>query len=132
MHKEVPLGAAARVATGLILLFAAFACTATTAEAARARTSFDGWWDLVFVTRAGDCDPAYNFTVNITNGIVTHPNLVRFRGRVAPSGLVRASVTVMDKFATGSGRLSKTSGRGVWSGRSGNARCSGHWTARRK
>jgi len=98
---------------------------------ARARSAYDGSWDLVFVTQRGACDPTYNFTVNITNGVVTHPNLVRFRGYVARSGAVRAAVTVRDKHASGSGRLSTNSGRGAWSGYSGNARCSGYWSAQR-
>ena len=112
--------------------FAAIAtCSFMWTTSAMAAGSFDGSWDLVFVTRAGACDPTYDFTVNITNGIVTHPNLVRFRGRVAPSGSVRASVAVQDKFASGSGRLSRVSGRGTWSGYSGDSRCSGYWTAQR-
>ncbi|WP_225716031.1 hypothetical protein [Bradyrhizobium semiaridum] len=98
---------------------------------ANARSAFDGSWDLVFVTRSGDCDPSYNFTVNISNGVVTHPNLVKFRGYVARSGAVRASVTVHEKHATGSGRLSATAGRGTWRGYSGSAQCAGYWTAQR-
>lgn len=98
---------------------------------ANARSAYDGSWDLVFVTQRGACDPAYNFTVNISNGVVTHPNLVKFRGHVAKSGAVRASVTVQDKYASGSGRLSTASGRGTWRGYAGNARCSGYWTAQR-
>jgi hypothetical protein len=101
------------------------------ASTAHARSAYDGSWDLAFVTQRGACDPVYNFTVNISNGVVTHPNLVRFRGYVARSGAVRASVTVQDKYASGSGRLSGTSGRGTWSGYAGNARCSGYWTAQR-
>jgi hypothetical protein len=83
------------------------------------------------VTQKGACDASYNFTVNINNGIVTHPNLVRFKGFVSKSGSVRASVTVQDKYASGTGRLSGSSGGGKWSGSSGSARCSGYWTARR-
>lgn len=98
---------------------------------AQARSAYDGSWNLLFVTQRGNCDPAYNFTVNIVDGIVTHPNLVKFRGYVARSGAVRASVTVHEKYASGSGRLSSSSGRGTWSGYSGNARCSGYWTAQR-
>ncbi|MEA2884686.1 MAG: hypothetical protein QOH32_3942 [Bradyrhizobium sp.] len=101
------------------------------APAAHARSAYDGSWDLAFVTQAGACDAGYNFTVNISDGVVTHPNLVRFRGYVAKSGSVRASVTVQDKFASGTGRLSGTSGRGRWSGHTGSARCSGYWTAQR-
>jgi hypothetical protein len=98
---------------------------------ANAAASFDGAWDLLFVTQRGACDPTYNFTVNISNGIVTHPNLVRFHGIVARSGAVRASVTVEDKYASGSGRLSGVSGRGAWAGYSGQARCVGYWTAQK-
>jgi len=106
-------------------------CLVALASAAQARSAYDGSWDLIFVTQRGACDATYNFSVNITNGIVTHPNLVRFRGTVARSGAVRASVTVQDKFASGSGRLSSNSGRGTWSGYSGSSRCSGYWTAQR-
>jgi hypothetical protein len=98
---------------------------------AHARSAYDGSWDLAFVTQRGACDPSYNFTVNVSDGIVTHPNLVRFRGYIAKSGSVHASVTVQDKFASGTGRLFGTSGRGRWSGYAGSARCSGYWTAQR-
>lgn len=106
-------------------------CLAALASSAQARSPFDGSWDLLFVTQRGACDATYDFSVNINDGIVTHPNLVRFRGYVARSGAVRASVTVHDKYAAGSGRLSINSGRGTWRGHSGSDRCSGYWTAQR-
>src|SRR5215207_5360009 len=81
------------------------------ASAAHARAAYDGSWDLVFVTQRGACDSTYNFTVNISDGLVTRPNLVKFRGYVARSGAVRASVSVPDKYASGSGRLSAAAGR---------------------
>jgi hypothetical protein len=34
------------------------------ATAAEARTSYDGPWNLTFVTQRGSCDPIYNFSVN--------------------------------------------------------------------
>ena len=55
------------------ICFVALACSA------HARSAYDGSWNLVFVTQRGACDPAYNFTVNVSNGVVTHPNLVKFR-----------------------------------------------------
>jgi hypothetical protein len=113
-----------------ICITAALLSAASVAPAA-ARSAYDGPWSLDFVTRSGPCDQTYHFDVNINNGIVTHPNLVRFRGRVAPSGAVRASVAVQDKFAAGAGRLTMTSGRGSWSGQSGGERCTGYWTAQR-
>ena len=101
------------------------------ATAAEARTSYDGAWYLVFVTQRGSCDATYNFSVNINDGIVTHPNLVKFSGHVGKSGAVRASVTVHDKYASGSGRLTRDAGSGTWSGHADGARCSGYWTAQR-
>ena len=99
--------------------------------AAFAGSKYDGAWSLVFVTQRGECDPSYSFDVNIAHGIVSHPNLVRFTGRVGANGLVHASVTVQDKYAAGSGKLTKTAGQGTWKGRSGTARCSGYWTAQK-
>jgi len=113
------------------LLMIAAACSASLASVAQARSAYDGSWDLVFVTQSGACDRSYNFTVNVSDGIVSHPNLVKFRGYVARSGAVHASVAVHDKYASGSGKLAGTGGRGRWSGRAGSSPCSGYWTAQR-
>jgi hypothetical protein len=99
--------------------------------AAMATSAFDGSWHLAFITQRGACDPSYDFAVNISNGVVSHPNLLKFKGRVARSGSVHASVSVGEKYASGSGRLTGWLGRGVWSGRSGNARCAGYWIAQK-
>ena len=109
----------------------AFVMTAATFDIAGAGTAYDGSWSLSIVTQRGGCDPSYNFQVRVTNGIVSHANLVRLRGRVSSGGVARVSVSVMDKHASGSGKLSRTSGRGRWSGYSGGDRCSGYWTAQR-
>jgi len=105
-------------------------CLASVVPANAAVTKYDGAWNLQFVTQRGSCD-TYNFTVNVNNGLVTHPNLVRFHGRVLNSGAVNASVIVMDKSASGSGRLTAAAGRGTWSGYSGQTRCGGYWTAQK-
>ena len=105
--------------------------SASSMAAATGQSAYDGAWSLNFVTQRGACDPNYNFDVNISNGIVSHPNLVKLRGRVTASGLVRASITVQDKHAAGSGRLIESHGRGNWKGQAGNAECSGYWTAQR-
>ena len=76
-------------------------------QVSMAASAYDGAWDLIFVTRTGACDPTYNFGVNIKEGFISHPNLVRFQGKVARSGQVRASVTVQDKYASGVGRTLK-------------------------
>lgn len=123
MRRTLALGALATL--GLI------ASQPASARTARSASAYDGAWHLSFQTRAGACDPSYEFDVTIMRGVITHPNLVRFRGSVSPNGAARASVAVQDKTAAGSGRLSLTSGRGYWSGYSGSSRCSGFWTAQR-
>ena len=108
-----------------------FAVAAAAVGSAAARSAYDGSWSLIFYTQRGACEATYHFGVQISNGIVTHPNLVKFRGRVSPNRAVRASVSVPGKYASGSGRLTRTAGRGRWAGRSGRDRCSGYWTAQR-
>ena len=61
-----------------LLFCATIAGSLAVTSVAQARSAYDGSWDLVFVTQRGACDPNYNFSVNVTNGVVTHPNLVRF------------------------------------------------------
>ena len=114
------------VRTGLLALVAA----ASTASLARAATPYDGRWSLSITTTRGACD-AYNFPVDIQNGRVSFPGLVRANGRVTGKGNVRVFVAAMDKSASGSGRLTPSYGSGSWSGRSGDDRCSGRWTAQR-
>lgn len=60
-----------------------------------------------------------------------HPSLREVQGYVARSGAVRALVTVPEEYASGSGKLSGTTGRGAWSAHSGNAGCAGVWSAHR-
>jgi len=71
---------AARQTTALGMAVLALCASANIAFAA---SQFDGGWNLLFVTQYGACDPTYNFSVQIGNGIVFHSNLPRLRGRVA-------------------------------------------------
>lgn len=108
----------------------AIVATTATSGIATARTVYDGAWSLSIVTQRGACD-RYNFPVQISNGNVTFPGLVRAGGRVSRKGGVHVTVAAMGKSASGSGRLTLGSGSGRWTGRSGNDRCSGTWTAQR-
>src|SRR5665213_2634408 len=83
---------------------------------AQARSAYDGAWSLTINTQRGTCDPSYYFQVQIANGVVSHANLVNLRGRVAPSGFVRVSVSAGGKTADGAGRLSRIAGGGRWTG----------------
>jgi len=68
----------------------ALAVTASTAGVAAAGTPYDGRWSLSIVTQHGACD-TYNFPVNIANGAVTFPGLVKASGRVTAKGGVRVA-----------------------------------------
>ncbi len=74
------------------------ACLIAPASVAHARSAYDGSWDLVFVTQRGACDPTYNFTVNVSDGIVTHPNLVRFQR-------IRGEIRFGPRVSDGSGQI---------------------------
>ena len=108
----------------------ALVAVASTASFANAGTPYDGRWSLSIMTTHGACD-AYNFPVEIANGNVSFPGLVKASGRVTGKGSVRVFVSAMGKSANGSGKLSMSSGSGSWSGKSGDDRCSGRWTAQR-
>ena len=112
----------------LLALLAGWLLLGTVAEA---RSTYDGQWNITFVTQSGDCNPTYNYSVNIENGVITSPMAETFRGSVSTAGAVRASVAVQDKRASGSGKLTGVRGRGSWTGYSGNQRCAGAWTAER-
>jgi hypothetical protein len=113
----------------LLAILAGCACQllATAANAG----PYDGQWNITFVTQSGDCSPTYYYTVNIENGVITQASVPNFRGGVTGAGAVRASVTMQDQRATGSGKLAGASGRGTWNGFSGTQRCAGVWTAKR-
>ena len=108
----------------------AFVIAAPAFGTAAAGTRYDGRWSLSIMTTRGACD-TYNFPVDIINGRVSFPNLVRANGRVTGKGNVRVYVAAMGKWASGSGRLTTSYGSGHWTGRSGEDRCSGRWVAQR-
>jgi hypothetical protein len=114
------------IRSGLLALVA----MASTVGFAKAGTRYDGRWSLSITTMRGSCD-TYNFAVDIINGRVSVPNLVKANGRVTGKGDVRVFVSAMGKSASGSGRLTTSYGSGRWSGGAGEDRCSGSWTARR-
>jgi hypothetical protein len=116
---------------GFALLIAAAAVGSTGASSAA--TPFDGRWSVVIQTTRGNCEQAYRYGLNIVNGNVTYDGSGGFdvRGHVAGNGAVRVRVSSGRSFADGNGRLSRSSGSGVWKG-VGNGVCSGRWFAERR
>jgi hypothetical protein len=111
----------------------AFVITAPALNMTAASTVYDGSWSLSVVTNRGSCAPSYQFEIQIRNGVINYQGPASVNGRVSSGGEVRVSVSSEGNRASGSGKLSRTSGRGTWSGRSttsGEA-CSGHWSAHR-
>jgi hypothetical protein len=108
-------------------------CVASLPTTAPARTPYDGSWSVLIVTQRGTCDRAYRYGVTISDGVVRYDGgVVNLSGRVASSGAVRVTVSSGSAYANGTGRLSRNSGRGSWSGRSGSDGCSGYWEAERR
>ena len=105
---------------------------ATAADTAYARTSFDGPWNVQITTQRGACDSGSSFGVQIRDGAVFGYGGFDVRGRVAGNGAVQVRVSSGDQSASGSGRLSATSGGGTWRGAGSRGTCSGRWFASRR
>ena len=109
----------------------AFVMAVATFHIAGAGTLYDGSWSLSIVTQRGGCDPNYSFQVQVTNGIVSHPNLVRLRGRVSSGGSLAfrfpSRTSTRPSRANCPARRAADAGGGY----SGADRCSGYWIAQR-
>jgi hypothetical protein len=94
---------------------------------------FDGLWSVSIVTMYGNCDRGYRYPLRIEGGLVgkadTDPNY-DVAGAVARSGAIGVTVAGGGQTASGTGRLSRNYGRGVW--RTASGECSGVWTAERR
>jgi hypothetical protein len=111
----------------------AVVCGAVMASAAVARSPYDGSWSVIFYTRSGVCDATYRSGVIIQNGVIySEAGGINFNGRVSSNGAVRASVSSGGQYASGSGRLGRYSGGGVWRGEGSRGSCSGTWAAARR
>ena len=102
---------------------------ALTLYSTSAAASFDGSWSVSIVTQrgAGVCDSGASLPIMVSNGRVVSGGGVSVSGQVANSGGINVVVGDGVRRATGSGRLSETSGSGTWRG----SLCSGTWTAQK-
>ena len=111
----------------------AVVCGALAAGVAVARSNYDGSWSVTFYTHSGPCGAAYRSGVIIQNGVIySEAGGINFNGRVTSNGAVRASVSAGGQYASGSGRLGRYSGSGVWHGQGSGGSCSGDWAATRR
>jgi hypothetical protein len=117
-----------------VLVLAALAGLAFTAGRTPAASTFDGEWSVVIITEAGTCDRAYRYPVRVTNGQVAYHGEanVTLTGHVDPNGKLNATVRRGDQSASGSGRLSSSTGAGTWTGKSSTSNCAGRWEAEKR
>jgi hypothetical protein len=102
-------------------------------EPAMAHSTFDGTWNVLFVTETGQCGLPFRQDISIANGVVVSQaeSAHDMIGHVDRDGNVRVSMYRAAEHAFGSGRLRSNSGSGVWKGLLSAHRCSGIWQAER-
>jgi len=103
------------------------------AEARKARIGggYDGIWNVLIVTQAGSCDPAYSYPFRVSGGRISSAGAADVSGTVGGGGGVAVRISAGGSVATGSGRLGGGSGAGRWSARLSGGNCSGRWQATR-
>jgi hypothetical protein len=122
--KSISLSPAVAAAAAIIAV--------TAADAAYARTSYDGPWNVQIMTQRGECDSGVGFGVDIRDGTVRGYGGFDVSGRVANNGAVVVRISAGSSSASGSGRLAGSSGHGSWRGNGSRGACSGSWSASRR
>jgi hypothetical protein len=113
-------------------LFATVVATSGAAEARRpVRGAYDGTWNVVFATRAGNCSATNSVPFAVSGTRVSSAGGGKVTGGISRSGLVAVHIRVGLSHASGSGRLVGNFGAGRWSGIITGDRCSGIWQATR-
>jgi hypothetical protein len=119
-----------------VIVLAAMAGAPVTADAARAPRAagpgaFDGIWNVLFTTHAGNCNSTNSVPFTVTGRRVSSAGGGKVSGGISPSGAVSVNISVGASTATGSGRLAGNSGGGRWTGIISGDKCSGTWQASR-
>ena len=96
------------------------------------RGNFDGGWSVQITTTRGTCSSGVGFGVEVRGGVVHAAGALDVQGSVASNGATRVRIASGNQSASGSGRLSGSSGGGTWTGVGSQGTCSGSWTATRR
>jgi hypothetical protein len=116
----------------LALAAIVFATGMTNPAAAAPRPdAYDGNWNVVFTTRAGNCSSTNSAPFNVSGTQVSSAGGGKVTGGISPKGAVSVRISVGMSEASGTGRLSGNSGAGRWSGIISGDSCSGTWEASR-
>jgi hypothetical protein len=104
--------------------------SASVAQVARP-SAFDGSWSVVIYTLRGDCTQSVRGALRIVGGrVYAQDQSFQAYGAVARNGAISVTVATGNQSASGTGRLSQTSGSGRW--RTATGQCSGQWAAQRR
>ena len=104
---------------------------AADARKVRIGGGYDGVWNVLIITQAGNCDPAYSYPFQVSGGRISSAGAADVSGTVGGGGVVAVRISAGGSVATGSGRLGGSSGAGRWSARLSGGNCSGRWQATR-
>jgi hypothetical protein len=96
-----------------------------------AARAYDGTWNVVFTTRAGNCSSTNSFPFAVSGHRVSSAGGGKVTGGITPAGAVSVRISLGLSVASGRGRLVGNSGTGRWSGIISGDRCSGSWQATR-
>jgi hypothetical protein len=103
---------------------------ATRAGSVRAG-AYDGVWNVVFATQAGNCSATNSAPFAVAGRRVSSAGGGKVTGGIGRSGAVSVRISVGLSVASGSGRLVGNAGAGRWSGVILGDRCNGTWQAAR-
>ena len=93
--------------------------------------AYDGLWNVVFATQAGNCSATNRAPFAVSGRRVSSAGGGKVTGGIGRGGAVSVRISVGLSVASGSGRLAGNSGAGRWSGVILGDRCSGTWQAAR-
>jgi hypothetical protein len=113
----------------LAILVLGFACPPTNAARRVGGSAYDGTWSVAIYTLRGDCGSVRVAAQIVGGRVYSKDQSYQANGAVGANGVIRVSVASGRLSASGSGRLSQSSGAGQW--RSSTGECSGSWSASR-
>jgi len=93
--------------------------------------AYDGVWNVLFATQAGNCSSSNSVPFTVTGRRVSSAGGGKVTGGIGRSGIVSVNISVGASKASGNGRLAGNTGAGRWSGIILGDRCSGSWQATR-
>src|SRR5215472_14770874 len=105
-------------------------CAPTNAAHRGGGSAYDGTWSVAIYTLRGNCGSVRVAAQIVGGRVYSKDESYQANGAVGANGVIRVSVASGRLSASGSGRLSQSSGAGQW--RSSTGECSGSWSASRR